>query len=138
MRISTVLVAAMMLGWCNPLLAENPKPNPDLFRLVEGTWGSKENPDTSCEKRPHTIMLTDGNEKMILKYPDSGKQYIYRVLYAEKNQLTMLIEGEERRTDNGDRVIWVLILDDPNTYKWRRTDWKADGSTKMVVRCRAQ
>jgi hypothetical protein len=47
----------------------------------------------------------------------------------------MYLEDETRRTQAGDRIVWVLILQDPKTYVWRRTDWGADQSTKKILRC---
>jgi cell division septal protein FtsQ len=84
------------------------------------------------------LSFAEGDKKMILKYPKTGSQYVYQVLYAEKNQITLLIQDEERRTELGDRVMWVLVLNDPNSYQWRRTDWKSDARTKEIVRCQGR
>lgn len=134
--VSFAAFMAAMAVSSSVAVAENPKPDPDLFRVVQGTWGWKDSPASSCEQRPHVLTFAENNTRMILKYPSTGAQYVYQVLYAEKNKLTMLIEGEERRTDFGDRVIWVLVLNNPNSYQWRRTDWKPDLRTKEIVRCR--
>jgi len=65
----------------------------------------------------------------------NGKRSVYQVMYAEKNMITTVIDGEERRTDAGDRVVWVLVLNNPASYHWRRTDWKAEVRTAEIVRC---
>ena len=124
-----------VLGSFEAAIAANPEPNANLFRLVEGTWGWKDVPASSCEQNPHVLSFAEADKKMILKYPKTGAQYVYQVLYAEKNQITMLIQDEERRTELGDRVMWVLVLNDKSSYQWRRTDWKPDARTKEIIRC---
>ncbi|MBI3703006.1 MAG: hypothetical protein HY244_03925 [Rhizobiales bacterium] len=135
MRIS-VIAAVVMIGWPIAAMAENPAPDADLFRTVAGTWGWKDHAPSSCQTNPHTIVFSEGNSKMLLKHSKSANTTTYRVLYAEKNQITMLVDGEQRRTELGDRVIWVLDLKDSNTYAWRRTDWKRDSRTGDIVRCK--
>jgi hypothetical protein len=135
MRKLIFTLPLVSLVWCNSAIGGNPEPAATLLHDVEGTWGWKDYPDNSCEKSPHTLSFADGGKKMILKQK-SGKVTVYQVLYAENNQITMLIEGEERRTEFGDRVIWVLVLNNPNDYQWRRTDWKPQDKTKEIVRCR--
>jgi hypothetical protein len=130
-----ITFVVILLGSFKAAIAANPEPNPNLFRLVEGTWGWKDVPANSCEQNPHVLSFAEGDKKMILKYPKTGAQYVYQVLYSEKNQITMLIQDEERRTELGDRVIWVLVLNDKNGYQWRRTDWKSDARTKEIIRC---
>ncbi|HEX4553565.1 MAG TPA: hypothetical protein VH249_06240 [Xanthobacteraceae bacterium] len=129
------MMVVTLLGSFGAAIAANPQPDANLFRLVEGTWGWKDVPASSCEQNPHVLSFAEGDKKMILKYPKTGAQYVYQVLYAEKNQITMLIQDEERRTEPGDRVMWVLVLNDKSTYQWRRTDWKSDARTKEIIRC---
>jgi len=122
---------------------QNPTPMPDLFRLVQGTWGSKEANIYSCDQNPHTITFTEGNTRAVFTVRKpipmaDGRvtnQYAYRVLYAEENRITMMVEDEIRRTPQGDRVIWVLVLSSNTTYFWRRTDWPPQNGTSEVVRC---
>jgi hypothetical protein len=133
-----ILFVPLLLGSFGAAIAANPQPDANLFRRVEGTWGWKDVPASSCEQNPHVLSFAEGDKKMILKYPKTGSQYVYQVLYAEKNQITLLIQDEERRTELGDRVMWVLVLNDPNSYQWRRTDWKSDARTKEIVRCQGR
>jgi hypothetical protein len=137
MRISVFAIfVALATASSSFAVAENPKPDPSLFQVVQGTWAWKDIPESSCETKPYVLTFVENNTKMILKYPTTGAEVVYQVLYAEKNKITMLIEGEKRRTDFDDRVIWVLVLNNPNSYQWRRTDWKPDERTKEIVRCR--
>lgn len=62
---------------------------------------------------------------------------VYRGLYAEENRITMLVDDETRRTENGDRVVWVLLLIEDTTYYWRRTDRPKGNGTSTVSRCKS-
>jgi hypothetical protein len=115
-------------------MARRNRAGPDLFGKLTWKWGWKDVPNSSCANGPHEISFADNNTKMLLKHK-AGHVINYYILYAEKNMITALIQGEERRTEQGDRVVGVLVLNDPNTYQWRRTDWKADGRTKEIVKC---
>jgi len=116
---------------------------PEVFKLVEGTWGSKDPSTYSCDQNPHTIKFTNDSSRAIFSVRKpipmaDGRitdRYAYKVLYAEGHKITMMVEDEIRRTPQGDRVIWVLILRDKDTYYWRRTDWPAQNGTSDVVRC---
>ena len=66
-------------------------------------------------------------------YPDAT----YQGLYWGEDSGTSIIRGEERLTENGDKVVWQLNLIDDNTYCWRRTDWPSHACTKSILRCEA-
>jgi len=120
--------------------ASNPPPNAGLFNAVTGNWAWE---GTSCADSAHKLSFSENNTRMIYTAPKPFKSATgemtsisrYRVLYAEENRITAYIEGETRRTAAGDRVIWVLVLQDPKTYVWRRTDWPAGNATKKILRC---
>jgi hypothetical protein len=124
-------------------VTDNPAPDPKLFAKVAGKWGWKDYEPSNCANAPHTIAFPD-DKTMTITHAKEFKSVTgvmtnittYDILYAEGNKITMLIRDETRRTEAGDRVVWVLILKDPNTYAWRRTDWKADSATKEIERCR--
>lgn len=134
-----VFTAIAMAG---PAAAQNPPPNSDLFKTVTGKWGWKDSDTSGCATGPHTIAFPS-NKTAIFTHSKSFKSVTgemtntstYDVLYAEANKITMYLQGELRRTEVGDRVLWVLILKDPNTYAWRRTDWPATSATKEIGRC---
>ncbi len=123
--------------------APNPPLDANLFELVAGTWGWKESEASSCAQNPHTIVFEDNNTRAKLTFSkpigsatgETTATTIYKILYAEKNKITMYIEGERRRTRAGDRVVWVLVLAGKNRYNWRRTDWPREDTTGDIVRC---
>lgn len=144
-------IIAMLLGVAIALFATvsaraqaPPPPNAGLFQSVAGKWGWKDSPDYSCETNPHFITYSESNRRLTLTHAkpfigvggQSKTDSVYDVLYAESNKITVYLQGETRRTKSGDRVIWVLVLLDKDTYAWRRTDWEADEMTKHIVRCR--
>ncbi|MBI2306127.1 MAG: hypothetical protein HYU78_02380 [Rhodocyclales bacterium] len=116
-------------------------PPQDVFGLVSGKWAWSDKAD-QCTENPHYISFAPDRKTAYFRvkkpFEHEGKmvsEYSYTVLYSEGNTITMLVNGETRRTDYGDRVVWVLILKDPATYKWRRTDWPPSNSTPNVRRC---
>src|SRR5712671_499986 len=136
-----VLAATSVVRSACGQIPPNRPPMPELCELIEGTWGSKEPGIYSCDQNPHTIKITEGNTRAVFTVRKpvpmaDGRvtdHYAYRILYAENNRITMMVEDEIRRTPQGDRVIWVLILRDKDTYFWRRTDWPAQNGTSDVV-----
>jgi hypothetical protein len=141
--IAAVFLFVLGLTATGAAWAQNPAPDPALFKTVAGKWGWKDSDTSGCGSNFHTISFPN-DKTMTLTFSKPFKSVTgamtnvstYDVLYAEGNKITTLIQGETRRTDAGDRVLWVLILKDPNTYAWRRTDWRAEGMTKEIERCR--
>lgn len=113
----------------------------DVFQLTAGKWAWSNIPD-QCSENPHYITFSPDrktaqfrvdkpfqiDEKMV-------SEYSYTILSSEERSITMVMDGETRRTDSGDRVVWVLILKNPTTYAWRRTDWEPSRLTPDVARC---
>jgi len=125
----------------NQPAAKNPPPDANLFQLVAGIWGWQDSKE--CEQNPHTISFSAGKTQATFRHKkpvalhDGGTAatVTYQIIYAERNMITMYLDGETRRTTDGDRVIWVLVLLDKNTYAWRRTDWEPNRKTKNILRC---
>jgi hypothetical protein len=120
----------------------NPPPDPGLFAaLTAGSWGLADAKD--CEAESHRFAFSANDTRAMITYKKSftgidgrtKNTSDYLVLYAEANKITMYLENESRRTDAGDRVVWVLILESPSRYSWRRTDWKPGVATAKRVRC---
>ena len=108
---------------------------------VAGTWGTTG--QLACDQAPQTISLIDRGERLLFRTPrplrmldgTMSDSVYYKVLKAEGERIWMFVEGEYRLTDAGDPVVWVLVMVDPNTFKWRRTDWSKESFTRPVKRC---
>ena len=92
--------------------------------------GGEPNP---CAERSHSIRFEDQNKKMIIEAKNA--RGVYNIIYAEANKIVAIIENEDRRTEDGDRVIWMLVLNNPNSYQWRRLDWGKNDRTNEVTKC---
>lgn len=68
-----------------------------------------------------TIVLTEkGEDKWAVRY---------LVLRSEKNRILMFIEGEERKTESGDPILWWAYFEGPDRFRWRQYDWAPDERT---------
>jgi hypothetical protein len=95
---------------------------------LSGTWDTVPIYRGTCESDTfhHTIEVSKDRERVTFKHikPIPGpngpiQEYTYKVLYEEEDRVTMYLIGETRTTPNGDRPIWVLILERPDYYRWR-------------------
>jgi len=102
--------------------------------LQSAPWGWPDGEHT-CALDPQTIAFSPDRATMKFTWMTSGTLATYRVLYFEGDTLTAYIEGEDRLTEHGDRVIWVLKLQDKDHFCWRRTDWPSHACTQDQVRC---
>jgi hypothetical protein len=117
--------------------------NTDVFSVARGTWGWRHT--VQCDTNPHTISFTPDRRYMLLTFAKPVKSAVgvtqdtfrYEVRGSTRSSIRGFLQGETRRTDRGDLVVWDLVLTSRDSYRWHRTDW-ADGSyTPKVVRCRA-
>lgn len=104
--------------------------------LERGSWGLQEG-ETSCAENPRTFRFSEDGRWMIVEWLHTYDADRYMVLYADPGSITTYIEGEERRTDTGDRVVWQLMMSRPDRYCWRRTDWPSHYCTSDRVICLA-
>ena len=111
-----------------------------------GTWDTVPIYRGGCESDTyfHTIEVSPDKGHVTFKHlkPIPGpngpiQQYSYKVLYEEDDRVTLYLEGETRRQANGDRPIWVLILERPDYYRWRIYGTAADArNTVTGMRCK--
>ncbi len=47
------------------------------------------------------------------------KDYKYTVLYQEGPEVAMYLHDEDRRLQNGDRLIWIADMERPDHLIWR-------------------
>ena len=62
---------------------------------------------------------------------------VYDVLEHTRSRIRGAIRGETRLTENGEPVVWDLVLRSPNRYAWHRTDWPPVALTGEIQRCDA-
>ncbi|WP_041432217.1 hypothetical protein [Thiobacillus denitrificans] len=92
----------------------------------------------------HTMVVSDDRQQVTFKHvtPIDGpngkvQEYTYKVLYEEGDSVTLYLEGETRKHSNGDRAIWVLILERPDFYRWRIYGTPAEWRNTVVgKRCK--
>ena len=111
-----------------------------------GTWDTVPIYRGGCEGDAyfHTIEVSPDKERITFKHqkPIQGsngpvQQYTYKMLYEEDDRVTLYLEGETRKQANGDRPIWVLILERPDYYRWRIYGTPADArNTVTGMRCK--
>lgn len=116
-----------------------------LDRLA-GTWDTVPIYRGPCESDAyyHTINVAPDKERVTFKHlkPIAGpngpvQEYTYKVLYEEDDRVTLYLIGETRIQPNGDRPIWVLVLERPDHYRWRIYGTPADArNTVTGWRCK--
>ena len=80
-------------------------------------------------------MIVHSAQKLFLGSNTGRDAVVYKVLAVNGNVLTMFIEGEDRKTDGGDPVVWSLVLNGENEFYWRRSDWPKGMVTGSFRRC---
>lgn len=113
---------------------------------LSGTWDTVPIYRGTCESDTyhHTIEVSKDKERVTFKHvkPIQGpngpiQEYAYKVLYEEEDRVTMYLIGETRTTQNGDRPIWVLVLERPNYYRWRIYGTPSDARNAVTgARCK--
>jgi len=118
--------------------------SPKVLQKVVGTWGWVEAPNT-CQANPHTISVTPDGQGLILRYAHPTEmvggessieaRYEIRGSTNKSIRLALVAPMETRKRATGELVVWDLILDGRNKYRWRRTDWGQRLYTREIVRC---
>lgn len=110
-----------------------------------GLFGSlaAESPN-SCKTNPHHIRFTSALDHAIFEWDHPVTGYdgttkgrvVYDVLGADDRGITMRLEGETRRADDGSTVIWILRpAIGGEGYCWSRTDWPLMRCQNAQARC---
>ena len=127
------LAAALILGlFANVSQAEGLRHIADA--LQNGQWGWPDG-DNTCNKNPQTISFTDDLSQMTIEWQHTHSAARYRILSWDDTSFSSLIEGEDRRSDAGDLVMWQLKLKSPAAYWWRPTDWPGYANTRVQILC---
>lgn len=107
-----------------------------IDNLSNGAWGWPEGENT-CSLNPQRLEFSPDNETVTFRWSHTHEPALYQILYHDSNSITMILDGEDRLTDNGDRVIWQLRVKDADRFCWRRTDWPGYACTADLRRCPA-
>lgn len=116
----------------------------DIFTVATGNWDWV-NADSLCVANPYQISFTPDHALMHVRYArpwidsvgniDSGA--VYDVQEHSGSHIRGLMHNETRLAEDGQPVIWDLVIMSPQSLVWRRTDWAKGEYTQAVVRCLA-
>ncbi len=104
-------------------------------------WASKEQ---SCVDGPSLYTFSKNGDKLLV-YSTVGATFGHgepknNLEYVIKEEVPHVLRmkgiGEHRTTDKGNLVTWDLVMKDPDTFCWHRTDWRDKACTKNLVRCK--
>jgi hypothetical protein len=117
-------------------------PEVDVLSAAGGTWGWKYGVLQSCDKNPHTIVLSDGHRKLSIRYKEptwAGSReitgYEGTVIGIRRNELVVsLLDAQTTIDRTGKPVEWTFVFKDQNTYYVRRSDAPTT-STGDIGRC---
>lgn len=137
MRFVIVLIG-LLAALTTPVFAQ------DIFADFErGTWGYSGNQDASCHRNPHTIRFSQDHTRVEFVWSTPMTDYLknqrisgnYTVISHDNDGIVMAMDGETRRTPEGELVVWVLKMLPENMYCWGRTDWPSTGCIAIHIRC---
>lgn len=109
-----------------------------LATLLPGTWATRID-GHACDENPHKVSLGEDGKVFSVRFrqpplEDSKDLFSYSVIDFGDDFLRMKMDGETRKTDAGELVVWDLALVSPDSYCWRRTDWPSSCS-ELRTRC---
>lgn len=112
------------------------------MQIAAGTWDWTSSPDF-CVENPQSIAFATDQTAMFITtrrpWTDSaGREHrvaIYDLSTRSRRHIRGTIRGEARRTENGEPVVWDLVLVAQDTLTWHRTDWARGSTTAKLARC---
>jgi hypothetical protein len=113
-----------------------------IFDVVEGTWAWTTTED-GCSEEPQGITFSSGRDQMFLTRlvdePDSTgsreSRSTYDVLDHSRSHIRGRIVGETRLTEEGEPVVWDLVVLSEDAFAWHRADWSDYVLTESLQRC---
>lgn len=113
-----------------------------LFTQLPGKWAPLVNDKVDCTDG-QTISFSKDLATASFRFDkpftdENGKVVVtatYKVLSVNGRAITLFLNGEKRLTGGGDPLVWTLILPRADVYAWRQTDWRADETTVLYLRC---
>jgi hypothetical protein len=113
-----------------------------VFDTAPGLYGDPSDPAASCAVNPHKLEFLANPAHALLTWtkpvPDeTGRvrsQERYDILGSSDGSLTLRLERDVRRTDDGSYPIWIMRMTE-NGYCWGREDWTLIRCERPQVRC---
>ena len=93
----------------------------------------------TCETFQHTFDFSSTKKDFSMHFANLDSKETskvnYKILSVEGSTLYTDMEGEDRKDKNGNLVSWYLVVNDQNSYCWRRSDWGLNSCTNPITRC---
>lgn len=113
---------------------------PSIFEVVEGRWGLAG--VDNCDDNAQSFSFSKDKKSMIVAYRrpiDSrigqSQFFEYKVLGTAGNAIRMQLMGENQRTEDGETVLWDLVLTSEDSFCWHRADWPVGTCAAAEHRC---
>ncbi len=115
-----------------------------IFSRLTGTYGSPDDPSQACATNPEHVTFSADGSRLLIDFGTPVLDYLgqdrthagYDVLAQDAAGVTVLLDGEERTTDAGEPVVWIMRpTTAPDGYCWGRTDWPVMRCPHRMVRC---
>lgn len=136
-RLATILFASAALS-----SGAHASEKLDLPMVLTGDWEivNEQAPDASqsCDKAQR-FAVSDDKRELLLTEDWAKYSARYRVIRIEDNRMLTIVEGEERKNDKEDPILWWFYFDGNDSFQFRQYDWPADTVTAAVwKRCVAK
>lgn len=111
---------------------------------MEGLWEAVDGQNNSCAVNPARLSVTRGPDHVSFDWPvpfvvfdgSLRSRVDYDLAEERPDALVLRLEGETRRTDGGERVVWLLRPNpDRSQFCWGRTDWPLIRCENTYRRC---
>tara|TARA_R110002072_G_scaffold57419_1_gene147679 strand:- start:1034 stop:1483 length:450 start_codon:yes stop_codon:yes gene_type:complete len=111
-----------------------------VLDVASGYWGWElpegEDGGGTCADDPLHIWLSEDRTRFFSAHEGDDLTVEADILSTDSGWLAIRYDGEERLTDAGEPVVWILFLDSRDRFRWIRQDWIGTGrSTYPLVRC---
>ena len=119
----------------------------DTLSRLEGVYGSVGDAELSCATNAHRLSFASNPPHAFLEWQEDwvmdggllSNRAVYDLVGEAGDALILRLEGEHRRTDSGQRVIWIMRPNaDYSGYCWGRTDWPLVRCVDPQIRCEVE
>ncbi|HQY45078.1 MAG TPA: hypothetical protein PK450_12970 [Paracoccaceae bacterium] len=125
----------LISGNCSPAFAGGFEET--VQYLEAGQWGWPDG-DNTCEKNPQVFRFSADRATLTISWANTHDPAIYHLTMARRGFFVADIEGEDRLTDAGEPIRWMLLVTGSDSFCWHRMDWTFGQCTKNQIRCEAE